>query len=145
MRKICFLIGIVFIFTGCQNCKLEKEITHNTAVPIVKSLAKYAEVNGIPKSFKDVKDFPYKLEPCSKKPNISECEVLKDGYFFTKDGKYYSVRLWLYPFDNSPIGVGLDIIHNTTHCTYDIYHNNELKKNYSEATCSLTCKGGLRQ
>ena len=147
MKKIWLFIGIVFIFIGCTNCKLEKDITHNTALPIVKSLARYAKVNGIPKSFKEVKDFPYKLEPCSKKPNILECKVLKDGYFFIKNGQYYSIKLWFYPFENSPKGFGLIIIHNTTNCGYDIFRNKRVRNNYLQPACSMIgkCRGWGRQ
>jgi len=147
MKKIWFFVSIVFIFIGCQNCKLEKEKTHKVAVPIVESLAKYAKTNGIPKSFKDIKDFPYKLESCSKKPNILECKVLENGYFFIKDGKYYVIKLWLYPFEKSPKGFGLKIIHNTTNCGYDIYFNNKVRQNYYIPSCSLIgkCRGWGRQ
>jgi len=134
MSKIYFLIGLLFIFTGCQKCKLEENLTHNVAIPIVESLAKYAKQNGIPKSFKDIKNFPYKLESCSKKSNIRECKILNDGYFFKKDGKYYSLKLWIYSIN----GFGIKIIHNTTNCGYDIYSNGKVNKNYYNPTCSLT-------
>lgn len=147
MKKIWFFIGMVFIFIGCTNCKLEKEKTHKVAVPIVESLAKYAKVNGIPKSFKDIKDFPYKLESCSKKPNISECKVLKNGFYFIKDSEYYSIDFGWIPSKVNPRGFNLVIIHNTTDCIYEIYYNDELVKNHSESTCSMigSCKGWGKQ
>ena len=147
MKKIWLFISMVFLFIGCQNCKLEKDKTSKVAIPIVESLAKYAKVNGIPKSFKDVKDFPYKLEPCSKKPNILECKVLSDGYFFIEDNEYYSINIIYFPNKKAPLGFGLAIIHNTTDCAYEIYFNKKLKKNYSKASCSMigSCKGWGKQ
>jgi hypothetical protein len=148
MKKFLIIaIAIFVLLQGCTTCKLEKEKPHLAAIPIVKSLANYAKSNGIVKSFKDIKDFPYKLEPCSKKPNISECKVLKDGYYFIKDNEYYSVNIIYFPNKKVPLGFGLAIIHNTTDCAYEIYFNKKLKKDYSKASCSMigSCKGWGRQ
>jgi hypothetical protein len=147
MKKIWLFISMVFLFIGCQNCRLEKDKTSKVAIPIVESLAKYAKVNGIPKSFKDIKDFPYKLEPCSKKPNILECKVLTDGYYFIKNNEYYSVRLSWIPNKQMLTGFGLDIMHNTTNCYYTIYHHKKIEKNYLESACSMigSCKGWGKQ
>jgi len=147
MKKIWLFISMVFLFIGCQNCKLEKDKTSKVSIPIVESLAKYAKVNGIPKSFKDIKNFPYKLEPCSKKTNILECKVLTDGYYFIKDNEYYSINIIYFPNKKVPLGFGLAIIHNTTDCAYEIYFNKKLKKDYSKASCSMigSCKGWGKQ
>jgi hypothetical protein len=147
MKKIWLFISMILLFIGCQNCKLEKDKTSKVAIPIVESLAKYAKVNGIPKSFKDIKDFSYKLEPCSKKPNILECKVLADGYYFIKDNEYYSINIIYFPNKKVPLGFGLVIIHNTTDCAYEIYFNKKLKKDYSKASCSMigSCKGWGKQ
>ncbi len=147
MKKIWFFIGLGFILTGCQNCKLEKDKTHKVAVPIVESLAKYAKEQGIPKSFKDIKDFPYKLEACSKHSNILECKVLKNGYFFIKDSEYYSIDFAWIGLESDPKGFGLAIVHNTTDCAYEIYLNKKLERNYLKPTCSLigSCKGWGKQ
>jgi len=146
MKRIWFFISIVFIFTGCQNCKLEKDKTYKVAVPIVESLAKYAKVNGIPKSFKDIKKFPYKLESCSKKPNL-ECKVLKDGFYFIKDNEYFSLKLDYYPNKEVSSGFGLVFVYNTTSCIYNIYSNSKVEKNYSKPACSMigSCAGLWRQ
>jgi len=147
MKKIWLFITMFFIFTGCQNCKLEKEKTHQAAIPIVEALAKYAKINGIPKSFYDIKNFPYKLESCSKKPNILECKVLKDGYYFIKDNQFYSVKFSWTPNKEQLLGFGIFVAHNTTACYYDIYLDKKLNNNYLKPACSMigSCKGWGKQ
>jgi len=149
MKKILpFIITtVIFIFTSCKNCKLESDKTHQAAIPIVEALAKYAKTNGIPKSFDDIKNFPYKLEPCSKKPDILVCKVLKDGYYFNKDNQFYSVKIRWIPNKEQLSGFGIFVIHNTTACYYDIYFDKKLNNNYFKPACSLigSCKGWGKQ
>ena len=147
MKKILLYISIAYIFIGCLDCRLEDKKVHKIATPIIDSLHKYAIKNGIPKSFKNIINLPYNLKPCSSKPDLPECKILKDGYFFVKDGEYYVVKLWLYPFEYSPKGFGLIIVYHTTNCGYDIYSNSKIKVNYKQPACSMIgrCTGFFRQ
>jgi hypothetical protein len=143
---ILMLVG-VYITACSKNCSLEKEKVHTVAAPLVKKLANYAKSNGIPKSFEDIKDLPYNLESCLIKPNLSICQGFKSGYFFKKDNEYYSVGFSWIPIQESPNGFGLNITHNTTHCTYQIYYDGKLEPNYLEPTCALigSCRAWGKQ
>lgn len=146
--QIIILLWIGIYLIACsKNCSLEKEKTHAVAIPLVEELANYAKNNGIPKSFRDIKKLPYNLEPCSKKPNLSICKDFKSGYFFKKDNEYYSIGFSWIPTKKSPNGFGLNIIHNTTYCNYQIFDDNRLESNYLEPSCSLigSCKGWGKQ
>ena len=135
--KLYLFFLLLSVFSGCSNCKIEKDKTHSVAIPILKVLSIYATNNGIPKSFKYIKNFPYNLIPCSSNPSLQECKVLKNGYFFIKDNETYSIDLSWIGTQTDPKGFGLAIIHNTTDCAYEIYFNNKIMKNYISPSCSL--------
>ncbi len=148
IEKVLLLFFIMVLFVGCQfGCKLEGDKTHKVAIPIVEALANYAKQNGIPKSFKDIKNFPYKIEPCSKKPNILVCEVLKEGYYFKYNDEYYAIDFAWFALKTAPNGFGLKINYNTTLCGYEIYHSGKLKSNYLKPFCSMIggCEAWGRQ
>ena len=126
-------------------CKLEQEATHKAAVPVVEALAAYAKEHGIPNldSFEQIEGIPYELKPCSERPDLMECEVLKDGYYFQRGEDFYSIRLWR----GYPSGFGLAVIHNYTNCEYSLLKNNKIEDQYLRPACSLIgeCTGWFRQ
>jgi len=126
-------------------CELEGEKTHKAALPVVEALAAYAGKNGIPNldSFEQIEGIPYELRPCSERPDLMECEVLKDGYYFQISEEYYSIRMW----KGYPSGFGLTMIHNYTDCEYSLMHNHKINPAYLQPACSLIgkCAGWFRQ
>ena len=125
-------------------CKLEQEATHKAAVPVVEALAAYAKEHGIPNldSFEQIEGIPYKLKPCSERPDLMECEVLKDGYYFQTNDGFFTLRL-----SGKPQGFALQIAHNCTDCSYTIFRYQKLTKKYLQPTCVLNgkCAGWFRQ
>lgn len=127
------------------HCELEGEKTHKAAIPVVEALAAYAEKNGIPNldSFDQIEGMPYELKPCSERPDLMECEVLKNGYYFQVSDEYYSIRMW----EGYPSGLGLAVIHNYTDCEYSLVNDGKIDHTYSQPACSLIgrCAGWFRQ
>jgi len=148
MKKVVLiaivLLAGIWVMSMRGHCELESEKTHKAALPIVEALAKYAEKNGEPHAddFKQIKQMPYEVKPCSERPDLMVCQVLKDGYFFHIDRDYYSIRLWR----AYPSGFGLESTHRYTVCIYFIY-DGILTKNYAKPACSLNnkCAGWFRQ
>ena len=153
MKKIIFTVSILVVGVWAMSfggyCELEGEKTHKAAIPVVEALAAYAEKNGIPNldNFDQVEGIPYELKPCSERPDLMECEVLKDGYYFQIGEDYYTVRMSGIPSREKPIGFGMDISYNYTNCSYTIYKKKALTASYMQPACSLIgrCAGWFRQ
>jgi len=130
-------------------CELEGEKTHKAALPVLEALAAYAEKNGIPNldSFEQIEGIPYELKPCSERPELMECEVLDDGYYFQIGEDYYAVGMAGSPTNNKPKGFFLSVAHNYTICDTLIFYDGHLVDTYSKLTCSLNgkCAGWFRQ
>lgn len=146
--KWIIVITVGVYLTGCnKNCTLETEKVETAVAPLVETLANYAQSNGIPKSLADLKNLPYSLEPCTKKPDLTICKEFEEEYVFEKDHEYYSVGIGWIPTQTSPNGFSLNVTHHTTYCSYEIFYNGRLEPNYSKPTCSLigSCKGWGKQ
>lgn len=154
MKKI-FIIAAVLI-TGVWAmsfksgyCELEGEKTHQAALPIVEALAVYTQKNGIPNldNFDQIEGIPYELKPCSERPDLMECEVLKDGYYFQIEDNHYSIAMTKNLNPSRPKALILNIAHNYTICIYTIYVKDKLLSNYLQPACSLNgkCAGWFRQ
>ena len=141
------MFAIILFFGGCSRCNLETELTHQAAVPLVESLTQYAQKNGIPQTFEQTGELPYPLKPCTQKPDLIECEVFKEGYYFQLDGQYFSVRLLKYPTVEEPKGFGLYVVHNYTSCSYEIYNDAKVLPTPLKPSCSLIgrCRDWGRQ
>lgn len=153
MKKIILTVSVLVVGVWAMSfgghCELESEKTHEVAIPVVEALAAYAEKNGIPNldGFDQIEGIPYELKPCSEKPDLMECKVLKRGYYFQVEEEYYSIRMGGIPTKEDPIGFGVDIAHNYTDCSYTIYRKKKLSSTYLQPACSLigTCAGWFRQ
>ena len=149
IKKIFITVTVLAVSVWAMSfggyCELEGEKTHKAAVPVVEALAAYAEKNGIPNldNFDQIEEIPYELKPCSERPDLIECEVLKDGYYFQADDDFYSVRMW----KGYPSGFGLAVIHNYTDCEYSLFNDGKIENAYLQPACSLIgkCAGWFRQ
>ena len=100
MKKIILIVSILAVGVWAMSfksgyCELEGEKTHKAAIPVVEALAAYAEKNGIPNldNFDQIEGIPYELKPCSERPDLMECEVLKWGYYFKTEEGYFSIAM----------------------------------------------------
>jgi hypothetical protein len=149
MKKIIIisviLVAGVWAMSMRGHCELESEQTHKVAKPIVEALAAYAKENGIPNldNFDQIKGIPYKLQPCSQRPDLEECKNVYNGYYFKLNEELYIIRMW----EVYPSGFGLEIMFNYTNCGYTIYKNNKIKTTYLQPACSLNnkCSAWFRQ
>ena len=154
MKKLIFLTALLAVNLWAMSmksgyCELEGEETHKAAIPVVEALAAYAEKNGIPNldNFEQIEGIPYELKPCSKRPDLMECEVLKRGYFFQTEEGYFSIAMGGNPTREKPRGFSLSIVHNYTKCNTNVYYDGQIEKNYSILACSLIgrCRGWFKQ
>jgi hypothetical protein len=153
MKKIIIisviLVAGVWAMSMRGHCELESEQTHKVAKPIVEALAAYAKENGIPNldNFDQIKEIPYELKPCSERPDLMECQVLKEGYYFQIGKDYYSIRMWGGERNMKLVSFGLDISHNFTICSYGIYDKEEGLDKYLQPNCYLNgkCAAWFRQ
>ena len=153
MKKIIIisviLVAGVWAMSMRGHCELESEQTHKVAKPIVEALAAYAKENGIPNldNFDQIKEIPYELKPCSERPDLMECQVLKEGYYFQIGKDYYSIAMGGSPTRENPKGFLFTIAHNYTVCGSSIYNNGKIDNTYLEFTCSLNgkCAAWFRQ
>ena len=153
MNKIILTVSVLVVGVWAMSfgghCELEGEKTHKAAVPVVEALASYAKKNGIPNldNFDQIKRIPYELKPCSERPELMECEVLKEGYFFQIDEEYYSITMTKNLNPSRPPVLILNISHRYTLFMYTIYVKDKVIKNYIQPACSLIgkCAGWFRQ
>jgi len=138
-------------FIGCGGKYDENEIKP-LATQIVKKVARYIEIRGVPHSLLEVK-LPYKLKPCRNDKKIKLCE--KGAYYFYKEGAYgvivpiYETEEELtnsYPLDKKVTGFLLFVMYKHSKCGYIIYENGKLKKDYlNPFSCGSTSQTFGRQ
>jgi len=137
LTLIILVIGFVWFFQPTE-CKLEKTKVHQFAIPIVKSIAKYIDKNGIPKSLDDV------LIPCKGNKRVNECYGSGDRRYFTLKKDAYSFFGNSYTADTYIFSIA----HHNTKCEYKISLGKDKKilrgvKNFMIPRCWKSCGGGV--
>jgi len=147
--RFFILLGLVVFLGGCaKHCGEDGPKIHEATKPIVEAIAAYAKEYGEPKSILDVKGIPYKLTPCSERPDLHECITFKVGYFFKMGDSYFSIRLGSWEGSlNSTAGFNLYATHSYTRCSYRIFEDGKLNDNYLVPKCGVlpSCGEGWKQ